>query len=298
MFAASRATLFRRTSGRSADSSGCSAKFRTARVVVHGFTFTSFQNNASGKACIRVSRDGELVFERTGNNDDTFTIGQLAYQENGIVAIPAGTDITGRGHANVIVSHYTGGAHCCRLDYIFELEPRFKLLATLDSQDDDTAHFVQLDDTGQWYYDTTDWTFGYWFGSFAGSPVHEVLLAYSDGNKGKGYHLALDKMQKPAPDAAEWDALIASIRTETDEKRRDFAADLRGALWQNVLDLLYTGHPELAWKLVREAGPQAQGGSYPTLEDFCSTLTRSLYWRDLRPMMKDAPAACKTAPNW
>jgi len=65
-------------------------------------------------------------------------------------------------------------------------------------------------------------------------------------------------------------------------------------LWQDVLDLIYTGHSDLAWKLANAAGPKAQQKPFPALSDFCSLLRQSPYWPDLQPTLKDTPPACST----
>jgi hypothetical protein len=66
-------------------------------------------------------------------------------------------------------------------------------------------------------------------------------------------------------------------------------------LWNTVLDLIYTGHSDLAWKFINEAGPKAQPGTNATLADFCSVLKVSPYWPDLEPTVKDMPSACANA---
>ena len=83
----------------------------------------------------------------------------------------------------MIVSLFTGGAHCCTIHFIFELAPQFKLLATLNDSNDDLAHFERLAD-GHYYYITADWTFGYWPTCFACSPSALVTLRWTDDAKG------------------------------------------------------------------------------------------------------------------
>lgn len=66
-------------------------------------------------------------------------------------------------------------------------------------------------------------------------------------------------------------------------------------LWQEILDLLYTGHSDLAWKFLAEVGRKAQQNPYPDLADFCSTLKTSPYWSELEPTLKDVPKQCAAA---
>jgi hypothetical protein len=62
-----------------------------------------------------------------------------------------------------------------------------------------------------------------------------------------------------------------------------------------VLNLIYSGHSDLAWKFVDELGPKAQQKPLPTLANFCSLLAKSQFWPDLKPTLKDTPAACANA---
>lgn len=68
-------------------------------------------------------------------------------------------------------------------------------------------------------------------------------------------------------------------------------------LWDTTLDLIYSGHSDLAWKFVREANPNALKGDNPSLGEFCSILKDSVYWPDLNPTLKDVPEECLTAKS-
>jgi hypothetical protein len=188
----------------------------------------------------------------------------------------------------MIASEYSGGAHCCMTHYVFELEPQFKLLATLYDADDDLAHFQRAAD-GRYDYITADWTFAYWPDCFACSPSALVKLRWIDDKNGGGFHLAMDKMQKPAPTQKQWNTALSEAQKAAKNHNIN---SIGTTMWQTVLDLLYSGHSDLAWKFVNSLGPTAQQKPLPTLSDFCSLLKKSLYWPDLKPTLKDTPAAC------
>ncbi len=240
-------------------------------------------------------QNGKVTFRRTLGNDGHYALGQPADKEWKVPPIVNGTDITGRGHPDMIVYFYTGGAHCCLMHYIFELEPQFKLLATLDARDTWPAYFADLDKNHHYYYMAEDWTFAYWWMSFAGSPFHSVVLHYVDDSKGGGFHLAIDKMQAPAPTTEEWQKVLRDVRQELRLELQNIFNSLPNVLWQEVLDLIYTGHSDLAWKFLDEVGPGAQQGSYPDLAAFCSKLKSSPYWPDLAPTLQNPPPACANA---
>ena len=199
--------------------------------------------------------------------------------------------MTGRGQPDMIVSLYTGGAHCCSIHFVFELEPQFKLLATLNDADDDMAHFERLAG-GHYYYVTGDWTFGYWPTCFACSPSALVMLRWTDDAKGGGFHLAMDKMQTPSPTTAEWNKEMSAAQKVVAAGDAD---SIGTTMWQTVLNLIYGGHSDLAWKFVDALGPKAQQSPLPTLADFCSVLKMSPYWPDLQPTLKDTPTTCANA---
>lgn len=123
-----------------------------------------------------------------------------------------------------------------------------------------------------------------------------MLLAYVEGASNQpGFHLALDKMQRPAPTTDEWQKGLADVRHELTLEEKNMFNFLPQVLWKEVLDLIYTGHSDLAWKFLNEAGPKAQAGPYPDLATFCSKLKTSPYWPDLEPTLRDTPAACANA---
>jgi hypothetical protein len=82
---------------------------------------------------------------------------------------------------------------------------------------------------------------------------------------------------------------------DVDDAVKDSAGepgDVGVTLWNTVLDLIYTGHSDLAWRFVREANPNAIRGKNPALAEFCSKLSSSPYWDDLKPTVKDIPVKC------
>jgi hypothetical protein len=257
------------------------------------FVFKAYLTADDG-ACLEVVREGKVIFRRTVDSFVGYTLGQPASEEWKIPAIANGTDVTGRRRPNMIVSFSTGGAHCCQFHYVFELEPVFKLLATIDGRDADLAHFEDLESDGRYYYVGADWTFAYWPGSFASSPSHKILLRWVDDDKGGGFHLALDKMEYPAPTAKEWRSALQDVEDTLKEGGPPLEF-LGTTLWKTVLDLIYTGHSDLAWKFVDQVNPQALTGDNPSLADFCSKLKKSPYWTDLAPSLSNPPSGCSKA---
>jgi len=267
----------------------CIQNQETQTATVGKFVFRAYRNDKTGDACLKVFHDGKVVFKRTLGNAGYYKLGQPDDTDEKVPAILNGTDITGRGYPDMIVSFYTGGAHCCLLYYVFELEPELKLLATLDAEDGDGAHFALID--RQYYFIANDWTFAYWQSSFAGSPAPEVILRYVGETNGGSYHLAFEKMERPEPTAEEWNKAIEDARSAFGEPN-PFSGGIGTNLWGEMLEFIYHGHSELAWKLFDESWPRTRKGKTQFLADFCSQLKRSSYWPDLKGDIKNAPAAC------
>jgi hypothetical protein len=103
-------------------------------------------------------------------------------------------------------------------------------------------------------------------------------------------------MRYPPPTPQQWRAALKDV----DDALKD-GGETRGGLgetlWDTTLDLIYSGHSDLAWKFVREANPNALKGDNPSLGEFCSILKDSVYWPDLNPTLKDVPEECLTAKS-
>ena len=265
----------------------CARKNRDYAVTVDHFLFASYSSEAGG--CLEVICGGKVVFRRAAGIAENFTLGQPGEPIENIPAVANGTDVTGRGHPDMIVSLFTGGAHCCTSHLVFELEPELKLLATLTDAHDDLAHFERDRKDSGYNYITADWIFAYWPTCFACSPSERVVLRWADDGEGGGFHLALDKMREPAPTAEAWNKDLGMVHKVVSDNDIN---SIGQTLWQTVLDLIYTGHSDLAWKFVDAAGPKAQQKPFPTLGDFCGLLRRSQYWPELEPTLKDVPPAC------
>ncbi len=267
----------------------CLFKNQVSAATVGQYQFATFKS--SDGACVQVTSGGKTVYSQSVDSFETYTLGQPDDAQDNIAAVANGTDVTGRGQPDMIVSLFTGGAHCCTIHFVFELGPQFKLLATLNDSDDDLAHFEREAD-GHFDYVTADWTFGYWPTCFACSPSEVVMLRWTNDAKGGGFHLATDKMQIAAPTTAEWNKELSAAQKVVASGDAD---SIGTTMWQTVLNLIYGGQSDLAWKFVDALGPKAQQSPLPALGDFCSVLKTSPYWPDLQPTLKDIPPACANA---
>ena len=268
----------------------CAAKNQADAATVGQYLFKTYKSDDG--ACLEVTTGGKVVYSQSVDSYETYTLGQPGDAEEHIPEIANGTDVTERGQPDMIVSLFTGGAHCCRIHYVFELKPKFKLLATIQDAADGFAYFTRDQGDAHYYFLTGDWTFDYWPSPSYGSPNAPIVLRFMEDAKGGGFHLASEKMKKPAPTEKEWNEKLSDAQDALDP------ADVNSPaiLWDTVLNLIYTGHSDLAWKFVDAMGPKAQQKPFPSLADFCAILKQSPYWPDLEPTLKDMPAACANAP--
>ena len=275
---------------RADDTKPCVRVRQTSSATVDRYVFSSYEAiDPDDPACVRIYRHGTVVYQLANDEEMQYYLGQTDNASYNIPRVPNGTDLTGRGRHNMIVTSWSGGAHCCYKHYIFELEPKLSLLVTIEDGDTDLAHFERLGQDHSYYYVTTD-IWSYWPSSFASSVSHKVILRW-DGEK---FRLDLNKMRHPPPTPQQWKAALKDV----DDALKDGGAT-RGALavtlWDTTLGLIYTGHSDLAWKFVREANPDALKGDHPSLEEFCSMLKGDQFWPNLKPTLKNVSEECVTA---
>ena len=245
------------------------AKFRDYLVKV-------FRDDDTGGGRITVFRKGKVVFRLQGEPPGKFRIGDINGDKARNAAIPAGRDITGRGIPNLVISEWTGGAHCCFSYYVFEMGDTFRQIAKLDVSHADLSHFEDLDNNGTLKFVTSDFTFAYWKTSFADSPAPDVILTFRD----RLYRLDARRMHKPPP--AEQVLFEMSEQVRTDEAWRN--RDQPSGLWRIMLDLIYSGNADTAWKFFDKAWPENVQGKDQFLEEFKAQLKTSPYWVQIRRM--------------
>jgi hypothetical protein len=238
------------------------------------------------EGCLQILKRGTVVYSLASTE---FKIGNNFYGFHNGANIPTGTDITGAGKPNAIVSEWSGGAHCCFTMHVFEIGDHFEEIARIEADDSDGAHFVDLDHDGFYEFEGNDWAFAYWGASFMDSPAPRIVLKYRDGR----FRLAFDLMRKPRPspqDLARMAHVIESDSGWNPEAAPDCAdsCDVPIALWKNMLELMYGGHTDLAWRLFDESWPARQRGKSAFVVQFCKQLNSSHYWADL----KEAIGAC------
>jgi hypothetical protein len=214
------------------------------------------------------------------------------------------TDLNGDGVPEVIVSSYSGGAHCCLEYEVYSLGRTAKKIA----DDLPGAHsecvFADLDGDGRFEAIGADWTFAYWNAGFAQSPA-EIVILRSTKN---GYRLAPDLMRTAPPRAAAFRAHVDECKDEIPEglaKGESF--EVTSTVWKNMLPLIYSGHSKLAWKLLDQVWPpgtlcqlDTESKSQMTKKEFrqlfLTQLNASEYWNGLKQLNKTDPILASFKP--
>ena len=159
-----------------------------------------------------------------------------------------GTDITGTGRPNVVIREYSGGAHCCTTNYIFELAEPFKVIE-IHSRDF-PIRFKELDGRPGLEIILLDTIFLFWKTGLPDSPTPRVILRYGQG----GYRIATDLIKAPPMNRKEMLRRAKEIRTSTLWGRYE-CCPLDDRLLRVAVDLIYTGNAEQAREFADLAWP-------------------------------------------
>jgi hypothetical protein len=194
-------------------------------------------------------------------------------------------DKTGNGIPDVMINYYSGGAHCCAESFFIDLGDWATSVDELG-----TGHVGMnakgKNPKGGLFFETADNTFAYWGGGFAGSPFPDVILEFKNGKLRPNF----DQMRKPAPSLAILKRKAQNVRQklslepykgienqDTIIYKEEFIGE--PDFWGEMLDLIYTGHEDLAWQYLDLVwSPQKQGKSI-FIQDFNSQLNESDYWK-------------------
>jgi len=183
-------------------------------------------------------------------------------------------DKTGDGDPDVMLDYYSGGAHCCTTYYFIEL-PKTGPVAIRDV-DTGNAGMTAIgrNPAGGLRFATADNAWAYWNISFAGSPMPSVILEFKNGEAVPNFAL----MKKAAPS-------LAVLKRKAAAARKDISnapytgefGEFDDAFWSEMIDLIFTGHEDLAWTYFDMVWPKAKPGKEKFLADFKEVLAGSYY---------------------
>ena len=179
-----------------------------------------------------------------------------------------GRDVTGDRIPDVVIEAFTGGAHCCTQALVLGLGDTLMDYGLIDGADGD-IDFEDLDGDSVPEVRVGDWRFAYWRDyPFVESEVPDVILRFERG----AYRAACDLMSEDAPDER-------TLR----QRARSLASGWVGgdpppALYGYAVDLVYAGHPDLAWRFLDLAWPTQIQGKDDFVRDLRDRLAGSPCW--------------------
>jgi len=201
--------------------------------------------------------------------------------------IPPGFDPTGRGRLSLVLSSWTGGAHCCYDFYVLDLGEEFRLLGKLEAGDDDRSYFYDVDGDERMEFVSSDGAFAYFGGCYGCAPLPRVILRY----KGGTYRFAGDLLRRLAPATgamAERAARVKALSWEPNPPR---------AFWEDLFALAYAGYLSEAKRWVLLTWPKEyQGGPDAAWTRFEKRLRESPYWPEIEELSKTPPETGAPAP--
>ncbi len=194
------------------------------------------------------------------------------------IVVPMGTDITGDGEPNLVVLETTGGNRCCFIYHVFEIGREFRKVTVINNQRF-PVDFMDIDGDSKFQLHIRDYIFTIFediIDRFSGYDLPVVIFRYQDG----AYRIATDLMYKPAPSRSELEQRAKQAREDAFWKDASLVRKLLvpKSLWTPLLELLYTGHPDLAWEFVEMAWSPNIPEKAEWVSEFRATLEESQFW--------------------
>ena len=226
-----------------------------------------------------------LIIEKTGRVVEKLVAPSIEIEPKNIASlygarlVPIGTDMTGDGTPNILVTSYSGGAHCCYTYHIYSIGNEFRKIDELEVGDA-TISFLNVDEDPDLEAESADYNFVYWYTSFASTPAPRIVFKFRDDK----YRIAPELMWRaPISEGVLEREALALRKNGQRERHGNQPHDPR--LWGIMLDLIYTGHFERARRFLDEAWPAAWPGKEQFRHEFFDCqLRRSMYWRYVAAM--------------
>ncbi len=194
-------------------------------------------------------------------------------------------DKTGDGISDIMINHFSGGAHCCFATHFINLG---EIVETVEIAYTGNAELNAYgkNPKGGLIFETHENGFTYWLTSFAQSPLPRVVLEFRNGKLRPNFEL----MKKPAPtlntlkrmaQVARNELSLEAYRGEDNENSVLYREDIfpKTVFWGTMLDLIYTGNEDLAWQFLDLVWDTRKQGKQLFIRDFKKQLAESEYWK-------------------
>ena len=239
-------------------------------------------------AAMEILQDGTRVHVETGYS---FALGYPLEQDQPPDSVKAGVgaDFTGAG-PGLLISEWSGGAHCCYTFHVFELGAKFKALPAIPVLDADESAFVRRRGVEGLVLSTVDYSaFAYFPKDFADSPAGRVFLSFD----GQAFRPNLGLMKTSAPRSGETAKCAALFR-----QSRSWKHSQPIGIWYYATDLIYTGNEAEAWRFLDAAWGGKPADRQKYLDEYRSRLGKSVYHQDLVRLQKTPPTVQSQVVDW
>jgi hypothetical protein len=240
-------------------------------------------------AGLQILKAGKQVYVRTGYN---FALGYPLEQDQPPDSIKpvVGMDYSGESVPELLISEWSGGAHCCYTFHLFRLGTEFSALPEIPLLDADESAFVRRPDMKGLVIATADYSaFAYFPSSFAGSPAGRVFLSFQDGKFKPDAVL-----MKAAPPKSDETAKCAALFKPS----RDWQTTQPAGMWYYATDLIYTGNETDAWRFLDAAWGGSAADKKKYLDEYRSRLKKSVYYPELESLQKAPTSNAGQKIDW
>ena len=246
-----------------------------------GYVARTYRDEDKGFGYVVILHNGKVVHF---NQNYRYYLGHVGASAEFDSLITMGKNITGNGIPNLVISEWSGGAHCCTTYDVFELGEAFRHIATIDAGHGEMSHFEKRNGVKGLVFVTFERVFANWRTSSADSPSPKVILRYCDNE----YRLADNLMRKPLPSPGELQKMAQAIRKEQVWKSNTAPP----VLWEKMLDLIYSGNSSSAYRLFDMAWHVGTPGKDKFRHEFVKQLEESQYWPQIK-MMNEGKPVCR-----
>ncbi|MCE5300421.1 MAG: hypothetical protein LLG37_06060 [Spirochaetia bacterium] len=232
------------------------------------------------KTVFEVVKKGEVIMTKEAGDKESFTLSGDSVDKS----LPEiGTDLTGDGKPDMVLKTRSEKDSCSTIYSIFTIEQDLELLAEVKGLEEGIT-FKDLNGDRSQELIGRDCTFLDWWAALGEAPAPVVVLSYLEGS---GYVMADELMRADPPDTAD-------LQAKADKAKGKPIS----YIWKNMLDLIYSGNGDDAWKfydmaewnddweveMQEDEADRGKGSKEEYLEAFKEHLSTSPYWKKIKKM--------------
>ncbi len=214
--------------------------------------------------CITLVYQGDRRIVTLGAPDDITAVSVVA---------PTGRDINRDGTPELIVSTWSGGAHCCYTTAVYSVGAALQPILSLNTGNCGGA-FADLNADGTLEFSTCDDTWAYAYCAFAYSPSPRVVFAYDRSRR--EYRVATPRFGRTFRDQIASD--LAEARTHLAASTGQEPDLDKCAVLKPALGLMYSGRITEGQNLIRRLYPGRDGAAF--LQEVTAKVRASPLWTE------------------